>query len=248
MKNTPMGFRFSWDDKTVGTSILLAQVDEERRAVYMDAVEQYCSDIQSNKKVLYTPARLLYLDEWGPIRYAMNSASVCLMASDLTTDLHAAKRYHNWAQSQVDYVLGAKSNGYSYMVGYGTKYPRRPHHRAASCPTDMSKVCDYSFALEKDDNPTVHWGAVVGGPDRHDGFKDDRLYYKQSEVALDFNAGFQLATTGVMYHKLFGMAREIYQMTPEVVSTPVFNTTASPITVQSSALACSLSFIFILFV
>ena len=41
-----MGFRFSWDDKTVGTSILLAQVDVERRAVYMSAVEQYCSDIQ----------------------------------------------------------------------------------------------------------------------------------------------------------------------------------------------------------
>ena len=73
------------------------------------------------------------------------------------SDVHAAKRFHNWAQSQVDYVLGAKSNGYSYMVGYGKKYPRRPHHRAASCPKDMSKVCDYSFALEKDDNPTV-WG------------------------------------------------------------------------------------------
>lgn len=41
------------------------------------------------------------------------------------------------------------------MVGYGKKYPRRPHHRAASCPKDMSKVCDYSFALEKDDNPTA---------------------------------------------------------------------------------------------
>ena len=35
----------------------------------------------------------------------------------------------------------------------------------------MSKVCDYAYALEKDDNPTVHWGAVVGGPDRHDGYK-----------------------------------------------------------------------------
>lgn len=244
-----MGFRFSWDDKTVGTSILLAQIDEARRENYMVSVEKYCSDIQSNKKVLYTPARLLYLDEWGPIRYAMNSASVCLMASDLTNDVHAAKRYHNWAQSQVDYVLGAKSNGYSYMVGYGTKYPRRPHHRAASCPVDMSKVCDYSYALEKDDNPTVHWGAVVGGPDRHDGFKDDRLYYKQSEVALDFNAGFQLATSGVMYHRLFGMAKEVYQMTPEVVSTVPFNTTAPPITVSSSKLAIySMSILFILLV
>ena len=89
----------------------------------------------------------------------------------------------------------------------------------------------------------------MGGPDRHDGFKDDRLYYKQSEVALDFNAGFQLATSGVMYHRLFGMAKEVYQMTPEVVSTVPFNTTAPPITVSSSKLAIySMSILFILLV
>merc|ERR1712176_1574003 len=135
------------------------------------------------------------------------------------------------------------------MVGYGTKYPRRPHHRGASCPVDMSKVCDYSYAMKKDDNPTVHWGAIVGGPDRHDGFKDDRLYYKQSEVALDFNAGFQLATSGVMYHRLFGMAKEVYQMTPEIVSTIPVNTTIQPITVNSSAITVySMSILFILLV
>ena len=26
---------------------------------------------------------------------------------------------------------------------------------------------------------------MKGGPDRHDGYKDERLLYKQSEVALD---------------------------------------------------------------
>jgi len=114
------------------------------------------------------------------------------------------------------------------MVGYGTKYPRRPHHRGASCPVDMSKVCDYSYAMKKDDNPTVHWGAIVGGPDRHDGFKDDRLYYKQSEVALDFNAGFQTAASGVLYHLLVGASREIYSYGSSAEEEPT--TTEQPYT------------------
>ena len=40
-------------------------------------------------------------------------------------------------------------------------------------------------------NPQLLIGAVVGGPDINDRFYDDRNNYKQSEVALDFNAGYQ---------------------------------------------------------
>ena len=45
-----------------------------------------------------------------------------------------------------------------------------PWRYAASCPVDMSKVCDYAYGLEKD-NPSVHWSDVVGGPGRHHGYK-----------------------------------------------------------------------------
>ena len=34
-------------------------------------------------------------------------------------------------------------------------------------------------------------GALVGGPDAEDKFEDSRSNYKQSEVALDYNACFQ---------------------------------------------------------
>ena len=34
-------------------------------------------------------------------------------------------------------------------------------------------------------------GALVGGPDNKDEYKDDRNDYEQSEVALDYNACFQ---------------------------------------------------------
>ena len=86
LKNSPLGMRFSWDDKTVGVSVLLAQITESPiRDQFLESAEKYCNDIQSNKKVLYTPMGLVFLDEWGPIRYAMNSAAACLMVSDLTT-------------------------------------------------------------------------------------------------------------------------------------------------------------------
>ena len=85
MKNLPSGMRFSWDDKTVGVSVLMAQITTGiQRERYLSSAEKYCDDVQSNKKVLHTPMGLLYLDEWGPLRYAMNAAAVFLMTSDLT--------------------------------------------------------------------------------------------------------------------------------------------------------------------
>ena len=35
-------------------------------------------------------------------------------------------------------------------------------------------------------------GALVGGPNQKDNFEDSRKNVKQSEVALDYNAGFQV--------------------------------------------------------
>ena len=33
---------------------------------------------------------------------------------------------------------------------------------------------------------------------------DERLQFRQSEVALDFNAGFQSATAGILHHVIIG--------------------------------------------
>jgi hypothetical protein len=65
------------------------------------------------------------------------------------------------------------------MVGFGKKYPLRPHHRGSSCPTNITEVCNYNFAMTEERNPIIIWGAVVGGPDRHDGYKGERLCWNQ---------------------------------------------------------------------
>ena len=52
--------------------------------------------------------------------------------------------------------------------------------------------CSFDDLNTKQSNPNILFGALVGGPDKLDQFNDDRTDYRQNEVALDYNAGFQV--------------------------------------------------------
>lgn len=96
--------------------------------------------------------------------------------------------------AQVDYLLGDNPLKMSYMVGYGPNYPRRIHHRGSSLPSisvHPAKIqCSAGFSAlsSQGPNPNVLVGAVVGGPDLHDRFPDERSDYAQSEPATYTNA------------------------------------------------------------
>merc|ERR1712131_379539 len=96
----------------------------------------------------------------------------------------------DFASSQVHYFLGENPKKMSYVVGFGDLYPQRPHHRGASCP-QTQMACGDQFRDSGNPNPNILFGALVGGPDNKDEYKDDRNDYEQSEVALDYNACFQ---------------------------------------------------------
>jgi hypothetical protein len=93
------------------------------------------------------------------------------------------------ARTQVEYVLGSNPRGISYLVGYGAKFPARVHHRAASIVPYKDRKEFIGCAQGFDDwfgrrsaNPNVVVGAIVGGPDRRDRFRDDRQNYMQTEA------------------------------------------------------------------
>lgn len=78
----------------------------------------------------------------------------------------------------------------SYMVGVGTNYPKRPHHRAASIVSiKKSKApvaCIQGFKEWYNNpasNPNVLTGAVVGGPNENDAYGDQRGDYQHGEPA-----------------------------------------------------------------
>nr|XP_002122707.2 endoglucanase 13 [Ciona intestinalis] len=192
----PHKLRFSWDDKKAGLQMLMVQVSRNLGYGAKRTVKNYCSAVRS-RNTNYTEGGLLYLHEWSPLRYAANTAFICLMASNagIDSEVNAA-----WARRQIHYMLG--DSGRSYVVGFGTRSPQRPHHRSSSCPP-RPQQCNWASEESPQPNHFVLNGALVGGPDYNDNFQDRRNNFKQSEVALDYNAGFQGAVAALQYQAVF---------------------------------------------
>lgn len=66
---------------------------------------------------------------------------------------------------------------------------------SSSCPT-LPAPCSWADQTKHAPNPHVLYGALVGGPDGHDSYRDSRLDFQSNEVACDYNAGFQSAVAG----------------------------------------------------
>jgi len=90
---------------------------------------------------------------------------------------------------QVDYILGSNPMGLSYLVGFGPKYPENVHHRGASMPSYLkergfigcTQGYDYFYGRLLP-NHNVLTGALVGGPDDQDEYKDKRSNFAQTEA------------------------------------------------------------------
>lgn len=188
LSTTP--WEFSWADKTPGVQVLLAQLaDEVDKATYVNHLTNFCNDIIDNRQ--RTPKGLVYLSQWGSLRYAANAVFICLRAADLGIN---PEKYREFGKQQIHYMLG--DTGRSYVVGFGVNPPQRPHHASSSCKPAPA-TCDWSDFHSPDPNPHVLYGALVGGPDANDWYEDKREDYVKNEVATDYNAGFQSAVAAL---------------------------------------------------
>jgi hypothetical protein len=157
-----------------------------------------------------SPGGLCYLNSWGNCRYV---AAECMLALVYYKTV-SNKVYLDFAKSQIDYILGNNPNSMSYVVGFGTNYPKFPHHRAAS------GRFEYPPANETKKDPEKHllYGALVGGPGIDDTYVDDIEDYVHSEVGIDYNAGLVGALAGIVQH--FGYySSQSPQPTPGIEST-----------------------------
>ena len=174
----------SWDDKSYGAAVLLAQLTGKQ--IYKSFVQRwldYWTVGLNGARVAYTPGGLAWLDQWGSLRYAANTAFLAGIYADRVGD--NGTRYRDFAKSQIDYMLGANPQSRSYVVGFGNNSPRNPHHRAAhgSTSNNISLPAENRFVL---------YGALVGGPNAasDSAYRDDRTDYISNEVAIDYNAAF----------------------------------------------------------
>ncbi|CDP14001.1 unnamed protein product [Coffea canephora] len=205
---------FSWDDKYAGSQVLVAKGLLEGRfsgygnlGQYKSSAEQFiCNCIQKgSSNVQKTSEGLLWFDFWNNLQYVTTAAFTIstyadsLARAQTTLQCPAASvtpdKLITFVQSQVDYILGSNSKGFSYMVGFGPNYPQQVHHRGASIVSikeDKTPVsCQQGFSdwfNRNAPNPNVLDGAIVGGPDQNDQYTDKRSNYYQAEVATANNA------------------------------------------------------------
>uniref|UniRef100_A0A0D9VKS8 Endoglucanase n=1 Tax=Leersia perrieri TaxID=77586 RepID=A0A0D9VKS8_9ORYZ len=183
-----------------------------------------------------SPGGMLYVRQWNNMQYVTNAAFLLAAYADYMRDAGVetvscaggetadAREVAALARAQVDYVLGTNPRGISYLVGYGAKYPNRVHHRAASIvPYKHSKEfigCTQGFDHwfgRRSSNPNVLVGAIVGGPDRRDRFRDNRENYMQTEACT-----YNTAPMVGVFAKLNRMARE--EREQEEVAAPARST------------------------
>lgn len=141
----------SWDDKTYGTAVLLAQATG--KAAYKADAERwldYWTVGNSSGRVRYTAGGLAFLDTWGSLRYSANTSFLALVYSDTVGD--KGGRYHDFAVRQINYMLGDNPQRRSYVVGFGSNPPVNPHHRGASGVYDGNVNAPY-------DNRHILYGA-----------------------------------------------------------------------------------------
>ncbi|KAL0359164.1 UNVERIFIED_CONTAM: Endoglucanase 15 [Sesamum angustifolium] len=206
---------FSWDDKYAGTQLLIAKgilegklSGEGKLGEYKNNAEQYiCNCIQKgNSNVARTNGGLLWFLEWDNLQYVTSSSFIItayarILAGTRTKTLRCEagevgpRDLIAFARSQVDYILGSNPKKMSYMVGFGSNYPKQVHHRGASIVSikkDSRPVsCQAGFNEwfhKNGENPNVLEGAVVGGPDQRDEYRDARDNYQQAEPATANNA------------------------------------------------------------
>ena len=176
------GWTHNWDDASYATAVLLADDAGDRRA-RRDVRHWLDSWVAGTDGVTITDGGLRYIDQWGSLRYAANTALLAGITADSVMD--PGRRYSKLASDSIDYILGDNPRQSSYVVGYGENSPQQPHHRAAS------GVSWEGFNI---DQPNAHVlnGALVGGPSAADDFAydDRRSDYISNEVAIDYNAGF----------------------------------------------------------
>ncbi len=188
-----------WDDMYLPAALKLYQLTNKQ--MYKDAV-QFNMNYWKNE-LQTTAGGLKYLNNWGVLRYAASEAMVACIYYKDTQD----QSLLSLAKSQIDYILGSNPANMSYIIGFGSNWSLHPHHRAAN---------GYTYANGDNAKPAKHLllGALVGGPDTSDAFKDDVNQYQYTEVAIDYNAGLVGALAGMV--KYYGN------------TTPVNNSTISP--------------------
>ncbi|KAI3867010.1 hypothetical protein MKW92_004494 [Papaver armeniacum] len=199
---------FCWDNKFTGVQVLMAKLvlegtveDSGKAAVYKSNAEDFVCAVlgKGNDNEQMSPGGALYWQPWDNVQYITAGIFITTVYSDYLSSAESTLKCQSgeatpdelidFVTSQVDYILGSNPKNMSYMVGIGSSYPLKVHHRGASIvsiKTDPAPVtCQGGFDLwfNKDaPNPNVLEGALVSS-NLQDTYDDSRSNFQQAEPA-----------------------------------------------------------------
>ncbi len=187
MMNNPQGrpvdFLWSlvWEDKSYGSFVILSMLtDKEKYKTDAERHLDYWTD-----QISYSPGGQAWLFQWGSLRHSANAALTAFIYAD-NVATSKKNKYLDFAEQQINYILGDNPDNRSYVIGFGNNPPKNPHHRTTHGSwegTDRGNPVPAAHTL---------FGALVGGPgaadDQHTDVTSD---FQENEVAVDYNACFQ---------------------------------------------------------
>ena len=168
---------YSWDKVWGGYSALLYSMDPQKYSAHGSELVFDMDQLVGNKNQAYYPVG----GGWGASRYNCAWQMYALTYAKYTS---GQDKYNEYAQGQMDYLLGSNPANRSYLIGFGDSYPQHIHHRAANPDKDTAKY--------------ILYGTLVGGPtDANGSYDDNTNSYSCTEPALDYNGCFALAIAGL---------------------------------------------------
>ncbi|XP_022929309.1 endoglucanase 25-like [Cucurbita moschata] len=237
----------SWDNKLAGAQVLLSRLrlflspgypyEEILRTFHNQTSIVMCSYLPFFTKFNHTKGGLIQLNHGRPqpLQYVVNAAFLATLYSDYLEaadtpgwycgpNFYSTEVLRDFAKKQIDYILGKNPRKMSYLVGFGNHYPKRVHHRGASIPKNKIKYnCKggWKWRDTNKPNPNTIVGAMVAGPDKHDGFHDVRMNYNYTEPTLAGNAGLVAALVALSGEKTTGIDKNtIFSAVPPMFPTP----------------------------
>ncbi|XP_077234391.1 endoglucanase 8-like [Tasmannia lanceolata] len=203
---------FGWDDKHAGLNVLVSNELPMMDGAYgsnpfhTDADKFVCTVLPESptKSVNYSQGGLLFKPGGSNMQHTTALSFLLIVYARILARANkdvqcgnivaTPSRLIEVAKGQVDYILGDNPLSMSYMVGFGTKFPQRIHHRGSSLPSITQHPAHIEckegtpYYLTPNPNPNLLIGAVVGGPNITDGYPDSRAFFIESEPTTYINA------------------------------------------------------------
>lgn len=166
---------YSWDKVWQGYAALMYKATGDK--VFSQELEFELNNQGGLKEGTYNA------NGWGASRY--NCAKQ--MNSYLLADGDPNSSFAKGAKYQLDFILGNNSRGYSYLLGFGDKWPTHIHHRAANPGGEGITSAQNPEAIY------TNYGMLVGGEDSSGNYEDHADRFQFTEGALDYNGCFAIA-------------------------------------------------------